>query len=95
MRNFLLAIALMASAPAFSCQGEAQFIGKITHIVDDGQSCRLFVDINYFNPSMVCPLDESELFNEGILVDAESCNYALGEETSGVIARINGQLVFD
>lgn len=95
MRTFLLTLALLTSVPALSCQGEAQFIGNITHIVDNGQSCRLFVDISYFNPSMVCPLSQSELFYEGILVSSKSCPYDLGEAVSGVIARLNGELVFD
>lgn len=83
------------TAHGFACQGEAQFIGLITQAIAGNQNCRLYLQLRYYRPSQVCPLYVHEIKQEGIVVPWQNCHQYVGMEVSGVVARINGQLVID
>lgn len=69
----LLIIATVLSAGLFanaSCIGEAQIIAKVDKKVTDSMTyCRVFITKEYpktYNPSLMCPLDISEVMSKGI-----------------------------
>ncbi len=84
----LLTLTLSAQA---SCIGEAQIIAKVESVRGNSTtSCRVFVkQISFYNESIICPLDISEVSDNGIeigLKNGHDCDY--GSDTiSGVLVK--------
>lgn len=74
---------------AFACIGEAQLIGKVKSVKKTQISCSVFLTTNsQINLSMVCPLDDASLFQNGImvdLVDGHDCPFIVGDSISGIL----------
>lgn len=86
----LLTVALSINAQA-GCIGEAQIIGKVAEVKKSATSCRAFLTSNtQIQLSMVCPLDESKLFNEGVEVN---CQTEAGSDISGILVD-NGSFIY-
>lgn len=63
----LLSLTLAANAQ-LSCLGEAQIIAKVESVKTDSLTyCRVMVkQVSFYNESIVCPLDLSEVMDQGI-----------------------------
>ncbi|MBY0515877.1 MAG: hypothetical protein K2P81_03140 [Bacteriovoracaceae bacterium] len=91
MKAFIATLVLLSSLSALACQREAQFIGKAKNvqvITDvDGNSVLTSFQIkltNWFQPSMVCPMDEVEA--EEAVIEVPGVFYiSEGQEISGVL----------
>ncbi len=91
MKIFIASLVLLSSLSALACQREAQFIGKaknVQFVTDDfGYTLRTTFQIkltNWFQPSMVCPMDESEA--EQAVVELQGyADLKDGDDVSGVL----------
>jgi hypothetical protein len=74
----------LATATSYACSpAEAQFIGKVASIKQEGSGCTIRVDsFRFYQESMLCPLDASTLSSMDL--PSRSCNLQVGEEVSGI-----------
>lgn len=99
MKSIIFIITFLISIPAFSCQQEAQFIGKITdytktRIDQNLFDCTYKINFTMFNESVVCPLDIDEV----TLVEFkdENCSLKNDDQISGVLVRLpTNQIVIE
>lgn len=94
----LLTLSLAANAQS-TCLGEAQIIAKVASVQTGSSSCRVAVqDVSYYNESIICPLDLSEVMDQGIEVDLnddQGCNVD-SETISGVLVKTrDGKIVIE
>ena len=94
MKSALIALALLVTPSAFACLGEAQVIAIIQTTQKSGQSsCKAYINqylVQFYASSAVCPLDISELVNEGVevgMVNGHDCAMNAGETLNGVVVR--------
>ena len=86
MKTFVLLFTLIASMSALAeCQREAQFIGEIRNVNHQMEMTTFKVKLTrWFQPSIVCPMDESEAESAEIMLvgwhDLEE-----GQEISGIL----------
>ncbi len=64
-------------------QFEAQVVGEITHIKQQSSNCQVQIKYDYFNSSVVCSLDASQVSEEW--VDGVECTSKVGDKVSGVL----------
>ena len=93
-----LVITALLSAPSYSCQQEAQFIGKVKNwgeIQRSESTSECFYEIEYtmFNSSLVCPLDIDEVGGERF--QDFDCNLKNGDQVSGYMSRVNDRIVLE
>ena len=86
MKTFVLFLSLIASMSALAeCQREAQFIGEVRQLSHSMEMTTFKIRLTrWFQPSMVCPMDESEAEAAEIMLvgwhDLEE-----GQEISGIL----------
>lgn len=95
----LLSLTLAANAQS-TCLGEAQIIAKVAGVETDSLTyCRVMVkEVSFYNESMVCPLDLSEVMDQGIeigLKNGHDCD-AGSDTISGVLVKTKrGDIIID
>ena len=89
-----IVIALAAQASMAQCIGEAQIIAKVeTVTITSSTECTVTVSpysIVQYNESKVCPLDMSDVVNQGIQVNLnanQECSYQAGQDILGVLVK--------
>lgn len=86
----LIFVVLFLSSTAYACQEESQFIAQIKSAnMLDGQCVLNVKSFSHYTSSMVCPLWESDVLNQGITTDLSSaeCAKMNGGEISGYLIR--------
>lgn len=93
MKKLLTAILLLAGTSAFACgQQEAQFIGKVIKHTKAQNGCSFEITYTMYNVSMVCPLDEGEVYGT-VFADLE-CSLKNGSTISGYLVKKDGGAVY-
>jgi hypothetical protein len=91
MKSLLVVLALcffaFQNANASNCLYSASFSAEVTHVVDDGQGCWAYLDLNYYMPSFYCPLERSAVEYYGVYSIGKDCPFHLGQNLSGELAR--------
>ncbi len=86
----LLSAQLTWSAETVTCDGEAQFVGKVekTELAIGGKECNVVVsEIKFFQSNQICPIEQAELETTGLFVGIDKkglCNKRAGESISGL-----------
>lgn len=86
----ILSAQLTWSAETVTCDGEAQFVGKVekTELAIKGTQCNVIVsEIKFFLSNQFCPMEQSELETTGLFVGVDKdglCKKRAGEAISGV-----------
>lgn len=99
MKNVISVLFLLATVNAFACQPSAQFIGTITSIYSNQDSCNIVInaqDVEQFNPSYVCPLFPGEAIGTPITITNNKeyyCSLSEGDFVSGVLVKTESGLV--
>ena len=99
----LIIIVLSLTFSIFACDTyEAQFIGEVTRVETDSLTyCKAYLShesVSHYNVHALCPLDLSEVINEGIdfpLVNGHDCEVNRGEKLSGILVQDNNQIFID
>ena len=95
----LLTLTLAANAQS-SCLGEAQIIAKVAGKKTDSLTyCRVMIkDVSFYNESIVCPLDLSEVMEKGITIglkNGHDCEVD-SDTISGVLVKTKrGDIIID
>lgn len=72
---------------------EAQVIGHLTAKTQVGQDCLGQVSFSYFNSSIVCPLDISDVAGKNIQL--KDCSAQVGDSVSGILILDGHKLYFE
>lgn len=86
----LLFVALFLSSTAYACQEESQFAAQIQSASMLNGQCVLDVkSFSHYRPSVMCPLWESDVLNQGIIIDLSSseCAKMNNSQISGYLIR--------
>ena len=87
MKKVLFSVLILASFNSFACKQEAQFIAPQVETSFDGTNCLVkVITFSHFTPSIICPLDEQDVFAQGFILETE-------EESCQKISKISGYLV--
>lgn len=93
MKQLLSVIILLAGTSAFACgQQEAQFIGKVINHAKAQNGCTFEITFTMYNVSMVCPLDEGEVY--GIKFADLDCSLSNSAPISGYLVKKDGGSVY-
>lgn len=94
----ILTAFFLAASTTFACgQQEAQFIGNVINQskIQSGSSTSCTFEITYsmFNYSMVCPLDEGEVY--GVKFEDAACSLKNGDQVSGILIKKDGAVYIE
>lgn len=102
MKLLVVALIAVSAQASMACLGEAQIIAKVQSISKTNLSCVAYVNassIVQYNQSVVCSLDLSEVFQQGVevgLVDGHDCRLQAGDMITGVLVKTaSGQIVLE
>ena len=93
MKNTILIVLLSLIGLNFAyaeCIGEAEIIAKVVNVKTNKSSCTVSIgEVSFFRYNQLCPMSIVEPIQAGIEVkttDGQGCNFAAGQDISGVIA---------
>lgn len=103
MKNAALGLSFVFStifsSVTYACVPQtAQYIGNVKNATQTQTSktatkCSYEIEYSMFNSSYACPLDVSEVFSARF--EDQDCDLRNGDQVSGIIAKINGNIVLE
>jgi len=86
-----LVFSFTVSAKSYCPQYEAQVIGKVSGVKHFQNKCKVYANFSDYQVHGLCPLYESEVETEGILLEDEDCDRTSGDPISGYLVRKSGE----
>jgi len=99
LTSLLIALtSLLSGTSALACLGEAQLIAQVARTEKTMASCRVYIEgVRYYQINQICPLDLSEVINQGIEVGLSSgldCAFKEGSDISGIVVKSPQNFIF-